>query len=109
MLVIFISKILGFIFRMYFMRGAGEEAVGYYMASYPAFIFFISLVQLGLPIAIAKLVAEHFARGEKEKIQQLMRSIFIISLISCLIFIPTLLIVSPYIARYLLKNAANGL
>ena len=106
MLVIFISKILGFIFRMYFMRGAGEEAVGYYMASYPAFIFFISLVQLGLPIAIAKLVAEHFARGEKVKIQQLMRAIFFISLISCFIFIPTLLFVSPYIATYLLKNEA---
>lgn len=106
MLVIFISKILGFIFRMYFMRGAGEEAVGYYMASYPAFIFFISLVQLGLPIAIAKLVAEHFARGEHEKIQQLMRSIFYIAFISCFIFIPTLLFVSPYIAVYLLKNEA---
>ena len=88
------------------MRGAGEEAVGYYMASYPAFIFFISLVQLGLPIAIAKLVAEHFARGEHGKIQQLMRSIFYIALVSCLIFIPTLLFVSPYIAIHLLKNEA---
>lgn len=88
------------------MRGAGEEAVGYYMATYPAFIFFISLVQLGLPIAIAKLVAEHFARGEHNKIQQLMRSIIYISVISCLIFIPTLLFISPYIATYLLKNEA---
>ncbi|UZM98509.1 hypothetical protein OL548_28675 [Lysinibacillus sp. MHQ-1] len=47
---------------MQFMRIAGEEAVGIYMTVYPAFIFFISLIQLGLPIAVAKIVAELLAK-----------------------------------------------
>lgn len=34
-----ITNILGFVFRMQFVRIAGEEAVGIYMAVYPAFIF----------------------------------------------------------------------
>ncbi len=49
---------------MQFMRIAGEEVVGIYMTAYPAFIFFISLVQLGLPIAITKIVAELHAKGK---------------------------------------------
>lgn len=61
-LVIFLSKLFGFVYRMQFMRIAGEEAVGVYMTAYPAFIFFISLVSLGLPIAVAKIVAELHAK-----------------------------------------------
>lgn len=52
---------------MQFMRIAGEEAVGIYMTAYPAFIFFISLIQLGLPIAVAKIVAELLAKKTNEK------------------------------------------
>ena len=55
---IFLSKLFGFVYRMQFMRIAGEEAVGLYMTAYPAFIFFISLVQIGVPIAVAKIIAE---------------------------------------------------
>ena len=49
------------------MRIAGEEAVGIYMTAYPAFIFFLSLVQLGVPIAIAKVIAELDAKGQSVK------------------------------------------
>ena len=56
--VIFLSKLFGFIYRMQFMRVAGEEAVGVYMTAYPAYIFFISVLQLGIPIAVAKVIAE---------------------------------------------------
>ena len=68
MVAVFMSKLLGFVFRIQFMRIAGEESVGIYMTAYPAFIFFLSLVQLGIPIAIAKVIAEHKAKGEHEKI-----------------------------------------
>lgn len=104
MIVIFSTKLLGFLFRMYFMRHAGEEAVGYYMSAYPAFIFFISVVQLGLPIAIAKLVAEHSARKEHMKVNALMQKSMFISFISCAFFIPILLLISPFIATTLLNQ-----
>lgn len=41
-----VTKVLGFIFRMQFVRIAGEEAVGVYMAVYPAFIFFLAAIQV---------------------------------------------------------------
>ncbi len=89
---------------MQFMQLAGEEAVGYYMAAYPTFIFFISLVQFGLPIAIAKIVAELYAKKEFPQIANVMKSVFRFSFAACLLLIPILLLLSPTVAKVLLKN-----
>lgn len=104
MLVIFISKLLGFVFRMQFMRIAGEEVVGLYMTSYPTFIFFISLIQLGIPIATSKLVAGHFAKGHYAQIEAMYRATFQLSIIAIILFIPVLALCTPFIAKTLLHN-----
>ncbi len=85
---VLLSKLLGFLYRMQFMRVAGEDAVGVYMTAYPAFIFFLSLVQLGIPTAIAKIVAELEAKGKRVEISKLMRTSRLLSYISILIFFP---------------------
>lgn len=104
MVVIFISKLLGFVFRMQFMRIAGEEVVGLYMTSYPTFIFFISLVQLGIPIAMSKLVAGYFAKGQYAHIEAVYRVTFRVSLVAIILFIPILALCTPFIATALLHN-----
>lgn len=104
MLVIFISKLLGFVFRMQFMRIAGEEVVGLYMTSYPTFIFFISLIQLGIPIATSKLVAGYFAKGQYAQIEAVYRGTFRLSVVAILLFIPLLALCTPFIATALLHN-----
>ncbi len=104
MFVIFISKCLGFIYRMQFMRIAGEEAVGLYMTAYPTFIFFISLIQLGIPIAISKLIAEYFAKRKVEHVSTIMKTAIKISAISIILFSPFVYFIIPYIAKVLLHN-----
>lgn len=106
MLVILISKFLGFIYRMQFMRIAGEEVVGLYMTSYPTFIFFISLVQLGIPIAVSKLIAQHHAKGQDEKIHATYKIAFRISIVSIILLVPLLALSIPFIAITLLHNEA---
>lgn len=108
MFAVFFSKLLGFVFRIQFMRIAGEEAVGIYMTAYPAFIFFLSLVQLGIPIAIAKVIAELDVQGQKEKIQSVMRSAYLITFITAIAFIPASLLFVPYLATNLLGNPATA-
>ena len=102
--VLLLSKLLGFIYRMLFSRIAGEEAVGIYMTVYPTFIFFISIVQLGLPIAITKFVAQFYATGQQDKQAAVIKKAVRISTWSIIIFLPALLFVSPYIATTLLHN-----
>ncbi|MEK4230121.1 putative polysaccharide biosynthesis protein [Solibacillus sp. FSL H8-0538] len=106
MFVIFLSKLFGFVYRMQFMRIAGEEAVGLYMTSYPTFIFFISLIQLGVPIAVAKIIAEYRAKGQEVKIQAIMKTSLRISSIAILVLLPIIALGIPFIADTLLHNHA---
>ena len=108
MIAVFMSKLLGFVYRIQFMRIAGEESVGIYMTAYPAFIFFLSLVQLGIPIAIAKVIAEHKAKGEHDKITAVMKTAVFMTLLTAIVFIPTSIAFVPYLAGTLLGNPASA-
>lgn len=108
MAAVFLTKLLGFVYRIQFMRVAGEEAVGIYMTAYPAFIFFLSLVQLGVPIAIAKVVAELEAKGQSKTIPAVMRTSTFITISTALIFIPTAILFTPFLSTTLLNNPATA-
>lgn len=102
--VLLISKLFGFAYRMLFSRIAGAEAVGLYMTVYPTFIFFIAVVQLGLPIAITKLVAQYTATHNYPAQAAVMKKAMRISTLSLIIWLPLLFIVSPFIVTTLLHN-----
>ncbi|MFD1927323.1 oligosaccharide flippase family protein [Sporosarcina siberiensis] len=108
MIAVFLSKLLGFVFRIQFMRIAGEEAVGIYMTAYPAFIFFLSLVQLGIPIAIAKVIAELEAKGQSVKIPEVMKSATFLTILTAAVFVPASILFVPYLAGTLLSNPATS-
>ncbi len=108
MVAVFLSKLLGFVFRIQFMRIAGEEAVGIYMTAYPAFIFFLSLVQLGVPIAIAKVVAELHVKSQSVKIPAVMRTATVITILTTIVFVPASILFVPYLSGTLLGNLASS-
>lgn len=54
----FLTKILGMIIKIVMSREMGAEGMGLYMLIMPTFTLLIALAQMGLPIAISKLVAE---------------------------------------------------
>ena len=109
MVAVFLTKLLGFVYRIQFMRIAGEEAVGIYMTAYPAFIFFLSLVQLGVPIAIAKVIAELDAKGQSVKLPSVMKTSTFITILTGAIFIPASVLFVPYLSETLLGNPASPL
>ena len=86
------------------MQIAGEEAVGYYMTTYPAFIFFISLVQFGLPIAVTKIVAEAYANKAFPQIAGVMKTVFLFTALCSIVILPLLFLISPFVAQSWLKN-----
>lgn len=104
MIAVFLSKLLGFVYRIQFMRVAGEGSVGIYMTAYPAFVFFLSLVQLGVPIALAKVIAELKARGSLDKLKEVMKTATIITILTAIVFIPASLMFIPYLSSTLLGN-----
>ena len=108
MAAVFLSKLLGFVYRIQFMRVAGEETVGIYMTAYPAFVFFLSLVQLGVPIAIAKVIAELKAKGGTVQLRQVMKTATFITILSAAVFLPASILFIPFLAETLLGNSETA-
>ena len=67
-----ITRFLGFVNRIVVARLIGEEGIGLYMMALPTLFLVITLTQLGLPVAIAKRVAEANAVGDREKIRSIL-------------------------------------
>lgn len=71
-----VNRILGFVPRIALPRIIGPEAVGLYQLGYPFMIVVITIISGGVPLAVAKLVAE----AESEKDERRIRSILRVSL-----------------------------
>ena len=53
-----VTKIINMLIRISISRNIGTKGMGVYMLVVPTFSFFISIAQMGLPVAISKLVSE---------------------------------------------------
>lgn len=101
----FITKLLGFINRIVMARMLGPEGVGLYMMAIPTMLLLLTLTQMGLPVAIAKLVAEAEARNEQHRIKKILAVSITITGILSVIFTVTLILLAPIIADTMLTDA----
>ena len=95
----FITKILGMLIKIVTTRALGTEGIGLYMLITPTFMLLITLSQLGLPVAISKLVAE-----DNRNNKNLVFSIIPVTIIINIVIIIIMLIFSKYIATNLLHD-----
>lgn len=95
----FLTKILGMLIKIVMTRLIGTEGIGIYMLISPTFMLLIALAQLGLPVAISKIVAEN-----KTKSKNLVFSSIPISLAINLSIIIFMIFASNYIANNLLHE-----
>ena len=95
-----ITKVLGILIRILTTRIIGVEGIGLYMLIFPTFTLFVTISQLGFPIAISKLVAE-----ESHNNKRLVISTIPISLIINLILMLIIILLAPYLSNNLLKDS----
>ena len=95
----FITKILGMIIRIVMSRSLKAEGIGLYMLISPTFTLLIALAQMGLPVAISKLVAE-----DKRNNRNIVFSCIPLTIILNLIILIILIFFSDFIATYLLHD-----
>lgn len=99
-----ITRLLGFVNRMVTARLMGEEGIGLYMLTMPTLFLLITLSQIGLPIAVAKRVAEASALGDMYRVRKIVRLSLIIITCTSIFFMISLILGAPFIARYLLTD-----
>lgn len=99
-----ITRILGMINGMVLARVIGDEGVGLFMMAFPAMLLVVTLTELGLPVAISKLVAEAQTFGNYRKIKLVLAwSLTIVGFISIILTTAMLLII-PISAKYLFAD-----
>ena len=100
----FITKILGFVYRIALSRIIGDEGMGLFQMVFPILIFAVVVTTAGIPVAISKLVSEAEARGEEDRIPTiLIVSIFIVLFTSIIISI-AIFFGASHIAHILLTD-----
>ncbi|WP_251549332.1 stage V sporulation protein B [Neobacillus muris] len=100
----FITRVLGFIYRIVLARSIGEEGVGLYMMAYPTFILVVTIVQLGLPVAISKNIAEAEARGDYGEIKKILVVSLATTISLAVILTPALLLLAPMLSTTLFTD-----
>ncbi|WP_248927367.1 stage V sporulation protein B [Paenibacillus hamazuiensis] len=68
-----VNRILGFVPRIALPRIIGPEGVGLYQMGYPFLIVVLTIIAGGIPIAIAKLVAEAEAEHNEARIRSILK------------------------------------
>lgn len=75
-----INRILGFVPRIALPRIIGAEGIGLYQMGYPLLIVLITIVTGGIPLAVAKLVAELDSQGLTSRVRAVLRTSLAITL-----------------------------
>lgn len=94
-----ITKALGMFIKIIMTRIVGVEGISLYMLIFPTFSLFMTISQLGFPIAISKLVAEDIHNNKK-----LIFSIIPFSLILNILLMIVIIIIAPFLANNLLNE-----
>jgi len=100
----FITRVLGFIYRIVLARSIGEEGVGLYMMAYPTFILVVTIIQLGLPVAISKNIAEAEAKGDHAEIEKILVVSLAITVGLSIVFTPALYLLAPTLSTTLFTD-----
>lgn len=100
-----INRILGFIPRILLPRVIGPEGVGLYQLGYPFFLVIVTLISGGIPLAVAKLVAEAESSGHPERSKSILRTSLIFSAGAGMLFTVLCIVLAPWVTRNLLTDA----
>lgn len=100
-----VNRILGFIPRILLPRIIGAEGVGLYQLGYPFFLVLVTIITGGIPLAVAKLIAEAESSGQPGRSTAILRTSLIFTTGAGFIFTIASLFGAPWISRYVLPDS----
>jgi stage V sporulation protein B len=100
-----VNRILGFIPRIALPRVMGAEGVGLYQMGYPFLIVILTLTTGGIPLAVAKLVAEAESEGNEGRVQAILRMSLAFTLTLSALFTLVCFLAAPWISSHLLTDS----
>lgn len=98
------NRILGFAYQIFLVRLIHAEGIGLYNMVYPIYVMILVLASAGIPVAIAKLVAEELAQHNPAAAYRLFRRSCGYILFFSVLCTLGLLAATPWILHYVFVN-----
>lgn len=99
-----INRVLGFFNQIAMIRIIGPEGVGLFNMVFPIYIMVLVLATAGIPLAIAKLVAEEVAVKNMQGAYKILKFALFIILLNSVFFTFVLIISAPLLKEYIFPN-----
>ncbi|RIX50567.1 stage V sporulation protein B [Paenibacillus nanensis] len=99
-----VNRLLGFIPRIALPRIIGAEGVGIYQLAYPFLIVLLTIITGGIPLAIAKWIAEAESQGDTKRVKHIFRTAMLLTVSIAAVITVAMLVFAPVIIRYLLPD-----
>lgn len=101
MIVLFtaITRVIGFLFRIYISRTIGAEALGQYQVSFSLFMVLLTIVSSGLPFIVSRLTAEYRASNDKASERKMVTASVIIGVVLSLVLCGLVFIFLPVLRK----------
>lgn len=80
-----LTRVVGFLFRIYLSRAIGAEALGLYQVAFSVFMVLSTLISSGLPFIISRMTAGYRINNDKTKQGKLLSSALILGVLLSLI------------------------
>lgn len=100
-----INRMLGFIPRIALPRIIGAEGVGLYQLAYPFFLVLVTVITGGIPLAVAKLVAQAEGEGRPDRSRLVLRTGLALSFGLGLLFTVLGAVSASWISRFVLTDS----
>lgn len=99
-----VNRLLGFIPRIALPRIIGAEGVGLYQLGYPFLIVMLTLISGGIPLAVAKWVAEAQSQGDLKRVRQIFRTALSLTLLLAVLLTTLSLALADWITSRILTD-----
>lgn len=95
-----LTRVAGFLFRIYLSRAIGAEALGLYQVSFSVFMVLLTIVSSGLPFVVSRLTASYQVSENRKKQSGLVMSAIIVGLIVSVLLCGIVLIFRNVFANF---------
>ena len=102
-----ITGILSFIFSITLSKQLGPEGMGLYGLVIPLYMVFLSLVSGGLVIAVSKISAEYYGKGDYKNFKRALKTSMIFTFLWSTFIATLIFLISPVLSLYIIKDLFN--
>jgi stage V sporulation protein B len=104
MIANFITRILGFFYKVYTVRIIGSEGIGLYEMVFPIYSLLLVITTAGIPVAVSKLISESYAIGNTNNVKKVFYVSVFFLVTSGLISSIIIIWLTPYFAAIIFSD-----